>query len=172
MFQSQSNTPPRFHLPWSFISRTLVLFAMVTVAIAMVRIDSAFSKDTLNASQSGQRLENEIAGVFQEAGVGVNRASDFEVLPETSRRGDRFVIRNAPYRSIYGHAARIEFLLFLGGNSYLIETKRMSVSGSVDEKLPFVWENAKLNQPDHHFLVVMDGDGWKPEARSWINAKA
>ncbi|WP_156953320.1 PD-(D/E)XK nuclease superfamily protein [Afifella pfennigii] len=80
--------------------------------------------------------------------------------------------RNAPYTSIYGHDARIEFLLAIGARRYLVETKRMSVSGSVDEKLPFVWLNALENQPEYDFVLVLDGEGWKPEARRWVEAKA
>ena len=147
---------------------------MVALAsgLALRVIDSAFSKDAFNASQSGRRLETLIAGIFRQADVEIKRASDFEEVPKVSKPGDHFVVRNAPYRSIYGHAARIEFLLFLNGASYLIETKRMSVSGSVDEKLPLVWLNAKHNQRDHQFLLIVDGDGWKPEARAWIEARA
>lgn len=81
-------------------------------------------------------------------------------------------MRNAPYRSVFGHGARIEFLLVLGGTRYLVEAKNMRVSGSMDEKLAFVLLNARHNRPDHEFVLVMDGKGWRPEARRWIATMA
>ena len=51
---------------------------------------------------------------FRALGVRVDRAAAYDPLPEP-RAGDRFVLLNAPYRSIYGHEARVEFMLYLGG---------------------------------------------------------
>ncbi|WP_265518910.1 PD-(D/E)XK nuclease superfamily protein [Nitratireductor luteus] len=48
----------------------------------------------------------------------------------------------------------------------------MRVSGSVDEKLAFVLLNARHNRPDHEFVLVMDGHGWRPETRRWIATMA
>ncbi len=62
--------------------------------------------------------------------------------------------------------------MFLGGRKYLIETKRQSVAGSVDEKLPYVFLNARENYPEFDFVLVLDGNGWKPGARKWVETKA
>ena len=108
---------------------------------------------------------------FRELGVRVRRASAFEELPEPSTV-DRLVLLNAPYRSIYGHEARVEFMLYLGDETYLIEAKRQTSSGSVDEKLAFVRLNALHNRDLHRFVLVLDGDGFREGARRWIEREA
>lgn len=50
---------------------------------------------------------------------------------------------------------------------------RQRVPGSNGEKLAFVFLNAELNiDVDTSFIVVMDGEGWKPGAVTWLNARA
>lgn len=110
--------------------------------------------------QSGERLEDATEAAFRTLGVRVERADDHETLPEP-RPSDRSVLLNAPYRSIYGHEARIEFLFYLAGKTYLIEAKRQTSPGSVYEKLAFVRLNALHNGDRHHFVLVMDGDGFR-----------
>ena len=44
---------------------------------------------------------------------------------------------------------------------------RQSRSGSVDEKLPYVWHNARLNYPERDTILIVIGDGWKPGALQW-----
>ena len=108
---------------------------------------------------------------FRELGVRVRRASAFEELPGPNDV-DHLVLLNAPYRSIYGHEARVEFMLYLGGETYLIEAKRQTSSGSVDEKLAFVRLNALHNRDRHRFVLVMEGDGFREGARRWIEHEA
>ena len=67
--------------------------------------------------------------------------------------------------------ARIEFLL-IGTERTLIEVKRQTSPGSVDEKLALVWLNAVANRPTYRFVLIMDGDGVRPHVRRWIEAKA
>lgn len=83
------------------------------------------------------------------------------------------MVLNAPYLSIYGHRARIEFLVLHQGRQILIEAKRQKTPGSTDEKLPYVFANAEVNiEQGREFLLVMDGDGWKPGALKWVYSKA
>ena len=104
---------------------------------------------------------------FHELGVRVRRASAFEELPEPNDV-DRLVLLNAPYRSIYEHEARVEFMLYLDGETYLIEAKRQASKGSTDEKLAFVRLNARHNRDRHRFVLVMEGNGFREGARRWI----
>ena len=108
---------------------------------------------------------------FRALGIRVERAADLEELPEP-KAGDRFVLLNAPYRSIYEHEARVEFMLYLDGQTYLIEAKRQTSSGSVDEKLAYVRLNALHNRDRHRFVLVMVGDGFREGARRWIESEA
>ncbi|NOX82854.1 MAG: hypothetical protein GXP06_07690 [Alphaproteobacteria bacterium] len=83
------------------------------------------------------------------------------------------VIKNAPYVSIYGHRARIEFLLLHQGRQILIEVKRQRSPGSTDEKLPYVYENALANLAlGREFVLIVEGEGWRPGAITWIKTKA
>jgi len=67
----------------------------------------------------------------------------------------------------------MEFLLLHRQAQYLIETKRQSVPGSVDEKYPYIVENAKSNiGQGREYVLVLDGDGPKPGAIKWIRQQA
>ena len=80
---------------------------------------------------------------------------------------------NAPYRSIDGHKARIEFLIIRSKRQILCEVKHQAVEGSADEKMPFVFETARLNIKDgREYIFVMGGGGWKPGAVAWIRQKS
>ncbi len=88
------------------------------------------------------------------------------------RERPRIVVLDAPYLSIYGGRTKVEFLIITADRQVLVETKRMSVSGSTDEKLPYVFANAQANLPERDFVLVMDGDGWRDGAVAWIEARA
>ncbi len=109
---------------------------------------------------------------MKQADIEIIAASDWKEARLYREPDLRAAVTNAPYRSVYGHRARIEFLLILGSDQYLIETKRQRVSGSVDEQLPYVYLNALENIGERGFVFVYDGAGWKPEALNWIGRKA
>ena len=137
---------------------------------------SAFSQATLPsnlASASGASLEEAIEGKFRERGVEILRARDWRESRLYEDPMLTVVVLDAPYTSIFGHRAKMEFLLIHNGRQTLIEAKRQRTSGSTDEKLPYVFENAKKNIAlERKLLLVMDGDGWKPGAKDWIKARA
>ncbi len=124
------------------------------------------------ATRSGADLEATIENGLRTIGFEIIANSQWQESRLYANPDLSAIITNAPYRSIYGHRARIEFLIVLRGTQILVETKRQNVAGSVDEKLPYVYLNAVANIPEREFVLVMDGDGWKPEARRWITAKA
>lgn len=72
-------------------------------------------------------------------------------------------------RSIYRHPLRVDFVIdgledFPDGLA--VEVKRQGVSGSVDEKIPYVVANIKeaMSIPG---MLVLDGSGMKPGCRRW-----
>ncbi len=74
---------------------------------------------------------------------------------------------------MYGkQRSRIEFLLLVGQRQILLEVKRNTIGGSVDEKLPFVYLTAKSVYPGYEYVLVMAGKGWHQDARNWIYEKA
>ncbi len=144
----------------------IILFTVVT---ALLQPGYAQSP---NASGSGLVLEQRIQNDLEAAGYEIIAAKDWDEARLYRTQDPRFVILDAPYRSIYGHRARIEFLIIKGSRQILVEAKRQYSSGSVDEKLPYVYLNAVNNLPERQFVLVLDGDGFKPGAIDWIKARA
>lgn len=105
----------------------------------------------------------------------------------------RYVIRNYPHTSIYGTPGRKEAYIVApasvgftcdehGAVRILVEAKWQESSGSVDEKMPFVWQSF-LESDIPNWIVIMDGAAWRtkrgqkvvewmkgrqaPEGRQW-----
>lgn len=79
------------------------------------------------------------------------------------------LVQHLPYTSIYGSTrSRSELgLVEPSGKVTRIECKWQNVSGSVDEKFPYVLENA-LAVPESRILIVVGGNGFKPQAIEWL----
>jgi len=124
------------------------------------------------ANASGRRLETEIAAHLELNGFELIAISNWDEARLYREQDIKVAIRNAPYRTLYGHRGRIEFLLIIGERQILVESKRQRVAGSVDEKLPYVYYSALRNIPEREFVFVYDGNGWKTEALDWIRTQA
>ncbi len=73
------------------------------------------------------------------------------------------------FNNVYNRNAKIDFLVKYP-KTIAIECKRQSVSGSVDEKIPFVIENLfKLNADLS--LLVLDGDWYRKQRGLVIYSK-
>ena len=95
------------------------------------------------------------------------------------RRG-RKLICNAPYTSIYAavgqlagrdvRVSRSEFIISDDATDTFcrVECKWQAVSGSVDEKLPYVYLNAIESWEEKEIIVLIDGKGWKQNAVNWL----
>lgn len=123
------------------------------------------------AAHSGANFEAELEQDFRDRDVRVIAMRDWNESEYHHNPALRAVITDAPYDIIYGGLAHIEFLLILGNRQILIEAKRQESSGSVDEKLPYVFANARHNWPAREYVFVMDGDGWREGAETWIRAR-
>lgn len=122
---------------------------------------------------SGQQLEDQIEDGLRDLGIEIIQIKDWKEARLYQEPNLTAVIKNAPYKSIYGHRARMEFLLLDDGRQYLIEVKRQRTAGSTDEKLPYVFANALENIAiDREFILIMEGNGWKAGAVAWIQNKA
>lgn len=98
---------------------------------------------------------------------------------------DRCVILNFPHNSLYGTKGRKEALIIAStgwGNPcedgkfrYIVEAKYQDVSGSVDEKFPYIYESC-LTSPFKNWIVILDGYWWKSErgkkAVDWLKRKS
>lgn len=149
-----------------------VLLCLFLMAGLMVHAYGDSSKKAQKAHFSGTLAEASIEGMLRSLGFTVARYSYWEKHREDFEGTRRLVLKNAPYRSIYGHKARMEFLLLFAGRKILIQSKRLNVSGSADEKLPYVYLNALHNLPDYETMIIHSGTGWKKESLDWVREKA
>ena len=89
-----------------------------------------------------------------------------------NKYGTELLITNYKYKNIYNSFGRIEFLCI--SNKYkintFIECKWQQVSGSVSEKLPYMYLNFKTSDSfkDRNIIIVIDGPGWSTNSISWI----
>ena len=164
---------------------SLIFLRVLTIATGLLLMSASLSRFPANtaalaqpapsqdkARLSGRALEDQIEAGFRARGFDVIADKEWDQSEDRNHPHLRRVILDARYASIYGHAARIEFLLLLPGRRILIEVKRQNTSGSTDEKLPYVYANAELNISfGQEFVLIMDGEGWKPGARDWIAGK-
>ena len=76
-------------------------------------------------------------------------------------------------RSIFGKRIRVDFLIlpcvqFQAG--LIIETKWQDVTGTAEEKLPYLWLNITGYYP-YPTMIVLDGSGFTSGAVDWIKGK-
>ncbi len=120
------------------------------------------------ANLSGNLLEETVQNVFKKKGFIVARYIEWQSRPE--RFGRELLLTNAKYETIYGHKGTTEFLLLSERFSMniRIECKWQQVSGSVDEKLPYLYLNCIEAMPEDHIIIIIDGQGWKEGAINWL----
>lgn len=82
-----------------------------------------------------------------------------------------FLIKNVPYTNMYGGISRGEFVLQLKNKGPVrIECRSQRVSGSVDEKIPYLIGNCYAFE-EKDVILVIDGDGMRTKAKEFaINA--
>jgi hypothetical protein len=99
----------------------------------------------------------------------------------------RYIIRGYSHLSLYGTRGSKEALIVAPTESgcfildedgiarIIVEAKWQETSGSVDEKLPYIWE-AFLVSPIRNWIVVLDGRYWKTDrgkaAVAWLTSRA
>jgi hypothetical protein len=115
------------------------------------------------ANKNGRTVENMMIPLFEASGFKVVKHKEIN-----SNIGDRYVIKNAPYTSIYNHKAKTEFVIVNGERRIRIESKYQSVAGSVDEKFPYMMYNAIYTYPEKEVIFVIDGGGCKVGAKEWL----
>jgi len=109
----------------------------------------------------------------------------FARLPE---HPDKYVRLLFPHASLYGTAGKKEALIVARGawapfivddddwTRVVLEAKWQEGSGSVDEKLPYVWASF-IESPVPNWVLVLDGNYWHRHARGqaaaeWAKARS
>ena len=124
------------------------------------------------SNHSGQFLENIVKSELLARGFlclqhGID--ADNHHLFEPKR-----LVLNAPYTSLYGCEARSEFIGIdqNADRRFRIECRFQGVSGSVDEKFPYLLRNAAECMPENEIIILIGGDGARKEAVSWLKSEA
>lgn len=117
---------------------------------------------------SGNQLEVAVKTVL--SGKGFEHVKYKDWLNSKEKFGSELLLENVPFTTIYGHKGNTEFLLI--SNKYKIymriECKWQQVSGSVDEKLPYLYLNVVEAMPENSIMILIDGGGWKEGAIRWL----
>lgn len=125
------------------------------------------------ANRTGQVLEDEVER-FLESEFGIFPVSYKDYFEETVTEPENargILLKKVPYTSIYNGNGRGEFLLSVNGKvEARIECRFQQSSGSVDEKLPYLFETAVAFE-ERVVILVVEGNGYKKGAREWLKAK-
>lgn len=117
---------------------------------------------------SGPILEKTVKQVLSSKGFEIENYNTWK--KDEYKYSKELLLTNAPFISIYGHGGHTEFLLLSGKYNLKtrIECKWQQTSGSVDEKLPYLYLNAIEAMPENNIMIIIDGAGWKKGAIDWL----
>jgi len=117
---------------------------------------------------SGNQLEVTVKTVLIGKGFRLVKFREWEKNPDKFSK--ELLLKNVPFTTVYDHQGNTEFLLI--SKKYdlriRIECKWQQVSGSVDEKLPYLYLNTIEAMPENSIMILIDGTGWKAGAIKWL----
>ncbi len=117
---------------------------------------------------TGNQLEVAVKTVLLGKGFELINYREWEKNKE--KYSQELLLENVPFTTIYEHKGNTEFLLI--SQKYdlriRIECKWQQVSGSVDEKLPYLYLNIIEAMPENSIMILIDGAGWKAGAIKWL----
>ena len=122
----------------------------------------------MKASITGNILEKQVQSLFLEKGFEIVNYSKW--IKNKTKFGQELLLKHVPYSSIYNHKGYTEFLLISKklDKEIRIECKWQQSSGSVDEKLPYLFLNATTKMMEKEIMIIIDGGGWKDGAIPWL----
>jgi len=118
---------------------------------------------------TGRSLENQIELLLNSQSFST---VDYKDWSKTKPTDGKLLVKHFPYISIYETKCRTEFVLIHDGRRIRIECKWQQVSGSVDEKFPYLYLNAVQKWEEKESILVVDGGGYKPKALEWLKHSA
>jgi len=120
------------------------------------------------ANTSGRILETYIANV-------IKQWLGLDPIPHAIWSKNKHypaLVSDVPFQTIYNTSGRSEFVLFYSDQSGIrVECKWQAVSGSVDEKYPYLLECMK-RVPEKYVFIVTGGGGAKRAAIEWLTQSA
>lgn len=120
------------------------------------------------ANHQGRILERTVVPTFEAHSFEVVAYSAWKKKPESY--GTELLLKHVPYRTIYNQNGYTEFLVVSERFSLnvRIECKWQQSSGSVDEKLPYLYLNCIESMPETDIIIIAGGGGMKPGAIPWL----
>ncbi len=120
------------------------------------------------ANSSGNTLEATIESTLVGKGFMPMKYREWE--KNKKKYGAKLILKNVPFYTIYEHSGYTEFLLKddTDNHDIRIECKWQQVSGSVDEKFPYLYLNCIEAMKEKDIILVIDGDGYKDGAIKWL----
>ena len=124
------------------------------------------------ASGQGKILEETVISTFTRKGFEAVMWSEWN--RHRGNFGSELLLKNVPFKNIYGHDGYTEFLLKSDKYSLeiRIECKWQQSAGSVDEKFPYLYLNCIEAMPETDILIIVDGGGAKEGAVRWLKNAA
>ncbi|MFO1436527.1 MAG: PD-(D/E)XK nuclease superfamily protein [Gammaproteobacteria bacterium] len=124
------------------------------------------------ANRTGNVLENVVIGTLSTHGLEVVQFKDYERRPLIY--GQELLLRNVPYRTLYGGKGRTEFLIRSARYQLCtrVECKWQQSAGSVDEKLPHAYLSCVEAIDEDDVIIMIGGNGFRPEAVNWLRQVA
>ncbi|MGB3671916.1 MAG: PD-(D/E)XK nuclease superfamily protein [Phormidesmis sp.] len=120
------------------------------------------------ANHQGKILERTVVPTFESHGFEIVAYSAW--IKKPANYGTELLLKNVPYTTIYNQKGRTEFLAKSERFelNVRIECKWQQSSGSVDEKLPYLYLNCIESMPEMDIIIIADGGGMKPGAIPWL----
>ena len=122
------------------------------------------------ANHQGRILERTVVPTFESHGFEIVAYSAWSKNP--ANYGTELLLKHVPYTTIYNQKGFTEFLVKSKrfGLNVRIECKWQQSSGSVDEKLPYLYLNCIETMPETDIIIIAGGGGMKPGAIPWLKA--
>ncbi|MEC7163473.1 MAG: PD-(D/E)XK nuclease superfamily protein [Pseudomonadota bacterium] len=123
------------------------------------------------ANQSGRSLEKMVEGLL--LGHGYGKVSKREIQKHIIAGEPVFTTQYMIGQTIYNTDLKIDFFVYHPSkfpDGLIIECKWQQAGGSVDGKYPYLVANLLKNQKAS--VIVLDGDGYRPGAKRWLEDQA
>lgn len=125
-------------------------------------------KQGARANKSGKKLEDDVEFYLCNNFDIVSKQYKNWLNSKEAGTAKGMLLKNVPYINIYGSNCRGEFVLSCSGRKDTrIECRKQTVSGSVDEKLPYFFANAVAFE-EQNVILIVEGDGYKFGAKEWL----
>lgn len=124
------------------------------------------------ANKTGNSLERFVAFILDDKGYQrISPAREFFAF--VSSKQPIYATQCIAGKDYYNRNWRVDFIVYhpeKWPNCLVIECKWQAISGTVEQKYPFVVQSIKKNI--YPAIVILDGGGYSDEAKNWLCSQA